>query len=298
MTDFRCGYISFLGRPNVGKSTLMNALIEAKVSITSRKPQTTRHRILGVITEPEAQYIFLDTPGLQKKHQAPLNRVLNRTALNALQDADVVLLVLEAGRITREDQQLIEQLPQNKPVILVLNKMDRYRLTGDSDAKLAQQIQEKVMPLYPFAAVVPVCATQAYQLSELKHEVRRLLPQQEEIFAADDMTDCSERFLAAEFIREQLFRFSGDEIPYTSTVLIEQYQQDEKLIKIDATILVERESHKAILIGEGGQHLKKIATQARLSIEKQVGSKVYLQIWVKVKSGWADDEKSVHAYGY
>jgi len=291
--DFRCGYIAIVGRPNVGKSTLMNMLIGANVSITSRKAQTTRHRITGIQTRPDTQFIYVDTPGFQTRHNNALNKTLNRTVTNTLTAADVILFVVEAGSFSDADQQVVALLPQTVPVILVINKSDKVK-----DKAQLMPFAQKVAALHSFAAIVPVSARQRFQLDRLEAEVRSYLPQNEAVFGEDDITDRSEKFLAAEIVREKVFRFVGDELPYTSTVLIEKFEQEGKLRRIFAAILVERDTHKAMLIGQKGARLKDISTQSRLDMEKLFGGPVYLEIWVKVKSGWADNQAGLRAYGY
>lgn len=291
--DFRCGYIAIVGRPNVGKSTLMNALIGAKVSITSRKAQTTRHRITGIQTKDNTQYIYVDTPGFQTRHANPLNRTLNRTVTNTLTASDVILFIIEAGTFGAADQQVIDLLPKNVPCILVINKSDRVK-----DKAIMMPFAQKIMALFPFAAVVPVSATLGFQLENLEGETKKYLPLNSPIFGADDITDRSEKFLATEIVREKLFRFVGDELPYTSTVLIEKFEQEGNLRRIFVAILVERDGHKSMVIGNKGARLKDISTQSRQDMEKLFGGPVYLEIWIKVKSGWADNEAGLRAYGY
>lgn len=292
-SDFRCGYIAIIGRPNVGKSTLMNMLIGAKVSITSRKAQTTRHRITGIQTVPDAQFIYIDTPGFQTRHNNALNKTLNRTVTQTLQAVDIVLFVVEAGLLNDADKQVIELLPADVTVILVINKSDKLKDKGPLMA-YAQQ----VAALHNFAAIVPVSARLGFQLDRLQGEIRHYLPLNKPVFNEDDITDRSEKFLAAEIVREKVFRYVGDELPYTSTVVIEKFEQEGQLRRIFAAILVERNTHKAMLIGQKGARLKEISTQARLDMEKLFGGPVYLEIWVKVKSGWADNEAGLRAYGY
>ncbi len=291
--DFRCGYIAIVGRPNVGKSTLMNKLIGAKVSITSRKAQTTRHRITGIQTHGDAQYVYVDTPGFQTRHSNALNKTLNRTVTTTLTAADVVLYVVEAGVFGDADAKVMELLPAKVPAILVINKADRLKDKGALMA-FAQEVASK----RDFAAIVPVSAKQGFQLDRLEGEIRHYLPVGEAIFDEDDITDRSEKFLAAEIVREKVFRFVGDELPYTSTVVIEKFEQEGALRRVFAAILVGRDAHKAMLIGQKGARLKEISTQSRLDMEKLFGGPVYLEIWVKVKSGWADNEAGLRAYGY
>jgi GTP-binding protein Era len=291
--NFRCGYIAIVGRPNVGKSTLMNVLIGAKVSITSRKAQTTRHRITGIQTVDDAQFIYVDTPGFQTRHSNALNKTLNKTVTNTLISADVILYLVEAGTFGPADQQVVDLLPKEVPVILVINKSDRVK---DKAALMpfAQQIAAK----HDFAAIVPVSAKLRFQVDALQAEIKKYLPENAPIFGPDDITDRSEKFLAAEIVREKVFRLVGDELPYTSTVLIEQFEQEGDLRRIFAAVLVERDTHKSMLIGNKGARLKEISTQSRLDMEKLFGGPVYLEIWIKVKSGWADNEAGLRAYGY
>ncbi len=291
--DFRCGYIAIVGRPNVGKSTLMNALIGAKVSITSRKAQTTRHRITGIQTKDNTQYVYVDTPGFQTRHSNPLNKTLNRTVTTTLTASDVILFIIEAGTFGAADQQVIDLLPKDVPCILVINKSDRVK-----DKAIMMPFAQKIMALYPFAAVVPVSATLRFQLENLEGEIKKYLPLNPPVFGEDDITDRSEKFLATEIVREKLFRFVGDELPYTSTVLIEKFEQEGNLRRVFVAILVDRNTHKSMVIGNKGARLKDISTQSRQDMEKLFGGPVYLEIWVKVKSGWADNEAGLRAYGY
>ncbi|MCL1887043.1 MAG: GTPase Era [Betaproteobacteria bacterium] len=290
---FRCGYVAIIGRPNVGKSTLMNELIGAKVSITSRKAQTTRHRIMGIHTDEDTQYIYIDTPGFQTRHNNALNKNLNKTVSNTLQSADVILFLIEAGTFGSADEQVLNLIPKKVPVILVINKTDHIK-----DKANLFSFAEGIADKHHFAAIVPVSARKRFQLGQLEKEIRNLLPQGEAIFEADDVTDRSERFMAAEIVREKIFRFCGDELPYTSTVVIEQFERKDKLRRVFAAILVERNAHKAMIIGNKGERLKEMSTEARQDMEKMFGVPVYLEIWVKVKSGWADNEAGLRAYGY
>lgn len=298
MTDqkdshFRCGYIAIVGRPNVGKSTLMNELIGAKVSITSRKAQTTRHRIMGIQTDDDAQFVYVDTPGFQTRYNNALNKNLNRTVRDTLSTADVIVFVVDAGVYGPADQQVLDLIPESVPAILVINKTDKVK----EKAELIP-FAEKIAALRDFAAIVPVSARQRFQLNRLEEEIRLLLPENPPFFSPDDVTDRSERFMAAEIIREKIFRYTGDELPYTSTVVIEQFERKEKICRVFAAVLVERDAHKAMIIGHKGEKLKEISTEARLDMEKMFGVPVYLEIWVKVKSGWADNEAGLRAYGY
>ena len=291
--NFRCGYIAIVGRPNVGKSTLMNALIGAKVSITSRKAQTTRHRITGIQTVPDAQFIYVDTPGFQTRHSNALNKTLNKTVTNTLISSDVILYVIEAGTFGPADQQVMDLLPKEVPCILVINKSDRVK-----DKAVLLPFAQKIAAMRDFAAIVPVSAKLHFQLDGLQSEIKRFMPENQPIFGPDDITDRSEKFLASEIVREKLFRFVGDELPYTSTVLIEKFEQEGDLRRVFAAILVERDTHKSMIIGNKGARLKDVSTQSRLDMEKLFGGPVYLEIWVKVKSGWADNEAGLRAYGY
>lgn len=292
-SDFRCGYIAIVGRPNVGKSTLMNALIGAKVSITSRKAQTTRHRITGIQTIEDAQFIYVDTPGFQTRHANALNKTLNKTVANTLTASDMILFVVEAGTFGAADKQVLDLIPDNVPCILVINKSDHIK-----DKAVLLPFAQQVAAQHEFSAVVPVSAKLKFQLDNLQGEIKKYLPENQPIFGEDDITDRSEKFLAAEIVREKVFRLVGDELPYTSTVLIEKFEQEGDLRRIFAAILVQRDTHKSMVIGQKGARLKEISTQARLDMERLFGGPVYLEIWVKVKSGWADNEAGLRAYGY
>ncbi len=289
----KSGYVAIVGRPNVGKSTLLNALIGEKISIVSRKAQTTRHRITGIRTDDDAQFVFVDTPGFQMQHTNALNRAMNRGVTQALADVDVVLFVIEADRFGGKDKVVLNLLPEDKPVILVINKMDRVK-----DKAAFVPFLTEVAGKRSFAAIVPVSATNGRQLDELLGEVRKHLPHEELLFAEDEMTDKSSRFIAAEYIREKLFRLLGDELPYSTTVEIEKFEEEGALKRIFAAIVVDRPGHKAIVIGKGGETLKRIATEARQDMERLFDGKVYLEIWVKVKSGWTDDERLLKSLGY
>ena len=271
----------------------MNALIGAKVSITSRKAQTTRHRITGIQTRQTAQFVYIDTPGFQTRHANALNKTLNRTVTNTLTAADVILFIVEAGSFGPADKQVLDLIPADVPCILVINKSDRIK-----DKAVMMPFAQQVAALRDFAAIVPVSAKQGFQLDALEAEIQKYLPVNPPIFGEDDITDRSEKFLAAEIVREKVFRFVGDELPYTSTVVIEKFEEEGSLRRIFVAILVERDSHKAMVIGQKGAKLKEISTQARQDMEKLFGGTVYLEIWVKVKSGWADNEAGLRAYGY
>ena len=289
----RCGLVAIVGRPNVGKSTLLNALVGQKISITSNKAQTTRHRITGVRTVGESQFVFVDTPGFQTRHGAALNRTLNRTVTSTLSDVDVVLFVVEAKRFGKEDEAVLALLPPGKPVLLIANKLD----TIARRAELAPWLQA-MQAKHPFAEFVPLSATRPADVARLLAIVAPYLPAQEWLHGEDALTDRSDRFLAAEIVREKLFRLTGDELPYTSTVVIDKYEEEGNLRRIAASIVVEREPHKAMIIGSGGERLKRIGTEARHELEHLLDAKVFLELWVKVRGGWADDEAHLRSYGY
>lgn len=289
----RCGLVAIVGRPNVGKSTLLNALVGQKISITSAKAQTTRHRITGIVSEGSAQFVFVDTPGYQTRHTAALNRSLNRTVLGALHDVDVLLFVCEAGKFTPADEKVLALLPSGKPVLLVANKLDALARSTDVLPWLAQ-----MQPRYPFAEFVPISAGKAGQAQRLLPILAPYLPAQAWLFDADALTDRNERFLAAEIVREKLFRLTGDELPYTSTVVIEKFEEQGERRLISAAIVVEREAHKGMVIGEGGERLKRIGSEARQELRTLMDAPVHLELWVKVRSGWADDEAHLRSYGY
>ena len=293
MNNIRSGYIAIVGRPNVGKSTLLNRLVGEKISIVSRKAQTTRHRITGIVTQSDAQYVFVDTPGFQTKYANALNRAMNRGVTQTLSDVDLVLFVIEAGRYDAKDQAVVRLLPKDRPVILVVNKTDQFKDRNELLPFLA-----KVSADYDYAAIVPVSATKGRQTDQLLAEARKHLPNDGLMFPEDDLTDKSERFLAAEYIREKVFRLLGDELPYSTTVEVEKFEVEGELRRIFAAIVVDREGHKAIVIGKGGESLKRIASEARQDMERLFGSKVYLEIWVKVKSGWNDDERLLKSLVY
>jgi len=289
---FRCGAIALIGRPNVGKSTLLNALLGQKLSITSRKPQTTRHCLRGVLTTRTAQFIFVDTPGFQSRHRGALNRVMNRAVRGTLESADVSALVVEATRFGAEDRALLKLARAGTPLVLVVNKIDL------SDPQGLLPFLKKAESEAEFSEIVPVSARRRKGLDELLHAIERHLPEQPAIYPEHDFTDRNERFLAAELIREKLFRSLGEELPYSSGVEIEKFEEQGSLRRIHASIVVEKEGHKAIIIGTRGEKLKEIATAARLDMEKLFGGKVYLEVWVRVRSGWTDDEASVRRMGY
>ena len=318
-----CGLIAIVGRPNVGKSTLLNALVGQKVSITSAKAQTTRHRITGIRTVDDTQFVFVDTPGFQTQHSAPLNRTLNRTVQGALADVDVVLFVVEAGRFSQDDAKVLALMPtggEAKPVFLIANKLDEVHRRSDL-APWLQGMQKH----HAFAEFVPLTARKDADVQRLLGIVKPYLPEQPWLYEEDALTDRTDRFLASEIIREKLFRLTGDELPYTSTVVIDKFEEIDgpedaasqrpspegsaaasggrarlrgNLRRISASIVVERDSHKGIVIGSGGERLKRIGSEARQELEKLMDAKVFLELWVKVRSGWADDEAHLRSYGY
>jgi GTP-binding protein Era len=289
----RCGYVAIVGKPNVGKSTLLNALVGQKISITSRKAQTTRHRITGMRTVGPTQFVFVDTPGFQTRHGNALNRSLNKTVLGAVSDVDLILFVVEAGHFNLADAKVLSLLPSSVPVILLANKFDLVHRRGDL-APWLRSMQER----HPFAEFVPMSAKTPRDIQRLFAICEKYLPQQPWMYDPDELTDRSERFMASEMVREKLFRLTGDELPYTSTVIIDKFEEEGGLKRIAATIVVEREGHKGMVIGEKGEKLKRIGTEARMELEKLWGCKVFLELWVKVRSGWADDDARVRSFGY
>jgi GTPase len=291
----RAGFAAIVGRPNVGKSTLLNRLIEAKVSIVTPKPQTTRHRILGILTRPDFQIAFVDTPGLQQRHRRALNQAMNRTAAASLEDADLVLFVVEALHFTPEDEHVLKRVKQSKrPAILVVNQVDAVRAKG----RLLPFISE-LSKRHDFAAVLPLSALKGVNVGELPAVVAKLLPESPPLFPAEQQTDRSPRFRAAELIREKLMLRLAEELPYGLAVEIERYEAPEEgRIEIDAVIWVERPGHKAIVIGKGGEQLKAMGRAARLALNGALGARVHLGLWVKVRENWADDARAVSAFGY
>ncbi|TAL65320.1 MAG: GTPase Era [Burkholderiaceae bacterium] len=294
----RCGLIAIVGKPNVGKSTLLNALVGQKISITSNKAQTTRHRITGIRTRGATQFVFADTPGFQTRHHTALNKSLNKTVLGAVGDVDLILFVVEAGRFTPADAEVLSLLKGNIPTLLIANKLDNIHRRAEI-APWLKSMQER----HPFAEFVPMSARSAKDVERLFGICEKYLPEQPWWYADDELTDRSEKFLASETVREKLFRFTGDELPYTSTVIIDKFDEEmgrnhSRLVKIAATIVVERDGHKAMVIGEKGERLKRIGTEARQELETLMEAKVFLELWVKVRSGWADDEARVRSFGY
>ncbi len=292
-TPFRTGFVAIVGRPNVGKSTLTNALIGSKISIVSRKAQTTRHRIHGVLTREHEQFVFVDTPGFQTRHGGAMNRMMNRVVTQALADVDVVVHVVEAGKWSEGDAKLLPLLPAPERTILVVSKIDALKNRDDLFAFVS-----KIMALHPFGAVVPVSATKNQQLDQLLQEIAARLPEGEPMFEEDTLTDRPMRFIAAELVREKIFRLVGDELPYGCTVVIEQWEENDKGARIAACVVVERDSHKPILLGAGGMHMKRIATEARQDIAKLLDKTVHLEVYIKVRKGWSDREGALRDLGY
>jgi GTP-binding protein Era len=294
----RCGLIAIVGKPNVGKSTLLNALVGQKISITSRKAQTTRHRITGIRTRGQTQFVFVDTPGFQTRHATALNRSLNKTVMGAVGDVDLVLFVVEAGRFTLGDAKVLSLLQPGVPALLVANKLDQVHRRAEI-APWLRDMQER----HAFAEFVPMSAKNPKDVERLFSICEKYLPEQPWWYAEDELTDRSEKFLAGETVREKLFRLTGEELPYTSTVVVEKFEEEPspqhgRFVKIAATIVVERDSHKAMVIGDKGERLKRIGTEARQELEKLLGAKVFIELWVKVRAGWADDEARVRSFGY
>jgi GTP-binding protein Era len=296
----RCGLIAIVGKPNVGKSTLLNALVGQKISITSRKAQTTRHRITGMRTRGATQFVFVDTPGFQTLHNNALNRSLNKTVLGAVGDVDLILFVVEAGSFTLSDARVLALLAPNIPTLLVANKLDNVHRRAEI-APWLKSMQER----HAFAEFVPMSAKNAKDIERLFGICEKFLPEQPWFYGEDELTDRSEKFLAGEIVREKLFRLTGDELPYTSTVIIDKFEEEpgktkgvKRMVRIAATIVVERDGHKAMVIGDKGERLKRIGTETRTELEKLMDAKVFIEIWVKVRSGWADDEARVRSFGY
>ncbi|MBV2130646.1 GTPase Era [Arsukibacterium indicum] len=288
------GLVAIVGRPNVGKSTLLNKLVGQKVSITSKKPQTTRHRILGIDTVDNYQTVYVDTPGLHIEEKRAINRLMNKAASSSISDVELVLFVVEGTRWNDDDQMVLNKLiASGKPVVLVVNKVDLYK----DKSELLPHLQWLGSQLN-FADVVPLSAESGDNVAALKKVVQRYLPPCEFFFPDDYITDRSQRFMAAEIVREKLMRFLGDELPYSVTVEIERFKWEEKHFHIAALVLVERESQKRMVIGNKGERIKTIATEARLDMAAMLEQPVFLQVWVKVKSGWADDERALRSLGY
>ncbi|MGO4220840.1 GTPase Era [Lysobacter sp. TAF61] len=290
----RAGHVAVIGRPNVGKSTLVNALVGAKVSITSSRPQTTRHQLLGIATFPEGQLLLVDTPGIHREQKRAMNRWMNRAARGALEGVDTALLVVRAGQWDDEDSLAFDALKKaGMPVVLVVNQVDRMK-----DKAALLPYLAKVSEGRDFAGVHPISALKRSGLEALVKTVLAQLPEQEALYGEDEITDKSQRFLAGEMVREQLMRQLGEELPYATTVEIEKFEVDGNLLRIGAVIWVERDGQKAIVIGKGGERLREIGARARQQMERLFGSKVFLETWVRVREGWSDDEAALRAFGY
>lgn len=290
----RCGYVAIVGRPNVGKSTLLNHLLGQKISITSRKPQTTRHRVLGIKTEAQHQIIFVDTPGLHKDAEKAINRYMNRAASSAIRDVDLVVFVVDRTAWTEEDAMVLEQIQRGGlPCLLVVNKVDLL----ENKSSLLPHLQA-LADKADFTAILPVSALRRHNVLELEREILKVLPISEHFFPEDQITDRSQRFLAAEIVREKIMRQLGEEIPYAIAVEIEEFALQGAVLHISALIFVERKGQKIILVGEGGARLRSIGSDARRDMELLFDSKVMLRLWVKVKSGWSDDERALKSLGY
>jgi len=289
----RAGYVAIAGRPNVGKSALLNRLIGAKLSITSSRPQTTRQRITGIVTRPDAQIVFVDTPGYQTSHRSALNRLMNRAVANSLQEADAVVWVIEALKFNREDEAVGRLLPPNVPVVLAINKIDLVR-----DKRQLLPFMERLAGRREFAAIVPVSAHKELQIQDLIGALVSVLPEGPQLFDEDEITTASERFLAGELLREKLVRGLGEELPYATAVQIEEFKIVGSVRHIQGIILVDKASQKGIVIGKNGQKLKELATQARQDMERLFGGRVFLEVWVRVKRGWGRTEADLRRAGY
>lgn len=293
MTEY-CGYIALTGRPNVGKSTLLNYILQQKLSITSAKPQTTRHCILGIHTQASYQFIYVDTPGIHQNFKGALNKLMNKTALATLKEVDVVVFLVQGLVWKKEDAYILTLIAQaNIPCILAINKIDTI-----ADKSLLLPWIEKISKYHDFAAIIPLSAKTGVQVDVLQEKLKAYLPEGEHVFPEEQFTDKSIRFLCAELLREKVFRLCGQELPYSINVEIESYKEEDHLITIHALILLDKSSHKRMLIGEKGKKLKEIATQARIDMENLIGKKVFLQCWCKVKSGWSDNERLLKQLGY
>jgi GTPase len=288
----RAGLVAIVGRPNVGKSTLLNHLVGQKISITSRKPQTTRHRINGILTLPEGQLVFVDTPGFQTEHRSTMNRLMNRSVRSALEEVDAVVWVIEAGRFDARDEALLKLMPEKVPVVLAMNKIDKVK-----DKRSLLPFTQKMSERHAFAAIVPVSAERGQQVDDLVGAIVPLMPEGPRMYEEDEVTTHSERFLAAELVREKLFRLLGDEVPYATAVEVEKFETSDTLRRIHVAILVDKPNQKAIIIGKEGEKLKAVGTQARKDMEKLFGTKVFLETFVRVKSGWADDAATLKRMG-
>lgn len=293
MTTY-CGYIALIGRPNVGKSTLLNALLQQKVSITSRKPQTTRHSILGIRTEGPYQFVYVDTPGIHQGAKKIMNRMMNKTAFCVLRDVDAVAFVVDGTHWEEEDEYVLQLIKKTQvPCFLVVNKVDKM-----ADKSVLLPCLETMSQRHSFAAIIPLSAKTGKQVDALQNQLQAVLPEGPHLFDDDQLTDRSMRFMCAELLREKIFRRCGQELPYSTMVDIESFQEEGALIRIHALILVDKDSHKRMIIGDKGGKLKEMATSARMDMEALLGKKVFLQCWCKVKSGWSDDERLLKQMGY
>ena len=290
--NFRCGYVALIGKPNTGKSTLMNALVGEKLSITAHRPQTTRHQILGILTNDASQIIFIDTPGLHDENNKAIHRYMNRMANSVLSDADVICILIDVKQFTANDEAILRRVASLKNVIVVLNKIDQL------DKEACLPVMQKIASVLPDRDIVPVSALKEDNLDSLQQVITEHLPTGIPHFPDDQLTDRSMRFITAEIVREKLFRLLDKELPYSITVIVDHYQEEEDLTRISATIWVERKTQKGIVIGKKGQLLKKVGSQARVDLEHLLSGPVYLQLWVKVREDWADDERSLAAFGY
>lgn len=289
-----CGYVAIIGKPNVGKSTLLNKILTQKISITARKPQTTRHRILGIKTDGDFQTIYVDTPGLHHDKKRAINRYMNKVAMSAIREVEVIIFVVEAMKWTTDDQLVLDKLSHVEvPVILAINKVDMVPLKEELFPYIKKLTEKR-----QFAAVVPISATKNVNVADLQQEVKKLLPEGAFLYYPEQITDRDHTFLAAEIIREKLVRFLGQELPYATTVVIENFEDKENVLHVSGIIFVEREGQKIIIIGKGGGQLKKIGTYARKDMENLFAKKIYLELWVKVKDEWSNDEKILKQFGY
>ncbi len=291
-TDFRCGFVAIVGRPNVGKSTLMNHLIGQKISITSKKAQTTRHKVTGIYTDETTQFVFVDTPGFQTYHRNALNDRLNQNVTEAIHGVDAIAFVVEAMRFTDADRTVLAQLPKDTPVVLVVNKLDKAK-----DRMALKAFIDEILAYYEFAGYEVVSAKHGQRIHDLLNKLRGFLPQGEPLYPEDMVTDKSSRFLAMEIVREKLFRYMGEELPYSMNVEVEAFEEEPGLYSIFIAVLVDRDNQKGMVIGKNGEKLKKISTEARLDMEALFQTKVFLKVWVKVKSGWADDIRFLNELG-
>lgn len=293
MTTY-CGYIALVGRPNVGKSTLLNRILQHKLSITSRKPQTTRHSILGICTTGDYQFVYVDTPGIHQGSKKTMNRMMNKTAISVLRDVDIVAFLVDGTHWGEEDEYVLELIKKvNAPCFLLVNKVDKI-----VDKATLLPWLETMSQRHDFKAIIPISAKTGVQVDTLQEKLQQLLPEGPHLFGEDQFTDRSTRFLCAELLREKIFRLCGQELPYSTNVEIESYKEEEDVIRIHALILVEKENHKRMVIGDKGSKLKEMASTARIDMEKLLGKKVFLKCWCKVKSGWSDDERLLKQLGY